>query len=169
MQSSGPATKTRPKKFHRQRKLVDRKLQLSVVVQLGLAATFGVLLQFGLFAYAVSKLEALSPEHGSGLVDEAYPELAKGLGFSLLVLVPLMTLLGIRVTSRIAGPIHRFKRFLEAVEAGEQVEECSIRKGDKLQDLCDLINRATVHERLEAGRRGQIEATRRAATKDAAA
>jgi hypothetical protein len=42
---------------------------------------------------------------------------------------------------------------LSAVESGEQVEPCSLRRGDRLQDLCAMLNLATLEQRAENGRR----------------
>lgn len=62
---------------------------------------------------------------------------------TLGLLVPVMTLVGILITHRIAGPAYRMRMHLEAIETtGEIPGPCKIRKGDELQELCSLLNQA---------------------------
>ena len=58
------------------------------------------------------------------------------------VLLPLMLVVGVLVTHRVAGPIYRFEQHLGAIARGEDPGVCRIRKTDELHDLCRIINEA---------------------------
>lgn len=51
--------------------------------------------------------------------------------------------MGVASTHKIVGPLYRFRVYLTALARGESPEPCRIRKDDELQDLCELLNRAT--------------------------
>lgn len=138
----------------RRNKLIQPRLQLWLVSSFVGLAGVGLLMQFLLLGYRLtsrsSEIAGLSGE----VVDEVPSVLLETLLFSLVVVVPLIFAIGILVTFRIAGPIHRFETYLQSVIRGEQVDPCKIRTGDRLQPLCDLINQAT-----EPVRRGAKERT----------
>ena len=66
------------------------------------------------------------------------------------VLVPSFWLLMLAATWRVAGPLYRIRAFLNEVIKGERVEPCTLRKKDKLQDICDLVNEVTEDSRRKA-------------------
>jgi hypothetical protein len=59
------------------------------------------------------------------------------------MLVPLTLLVGITSTHKVVGPLYRFRVYLTQLAAGERPAPCRIRQNDELQDLCELLNRAT--------------------------
>ncbi len=63
-----------------------------------------------------------------------------GSGFLLLVLLFVM---GIIITHRIVGPVHKMKRLLRRVSTGRLVIEERLRKGDELEDLFDTFLQMT--------------------------
>jgi hypothetical protein len=99
--------------------------------------------------------QALSRLNGAGveLAQELPAALVEVFFFSMGLLLPVIFGLGIVLTFRIAGPVHRFEQFLDAVARGEQIGPCKIRRGDYLQSLCEAINRATesTRRRTEVG------------------
>ncbi|HPF13263.1 MAG: hypothetical protein H6829_13220 [Planctomycetes bacterium] len=127
----------------RTRKLIDKSLQLRLVgafVAVGCVATLFqvVLLNQSMLGFA-EKL----PQGGDQLLAEAPGLLVKSVLVTLGLLVPVMTLVGILITHRIAGPAYRMRMHLEAIETtGEIPGPCKIRKGDELQELCSLLNQA---------------------------
>ena len=133
---------TAVKKHLRKRKLIKSGLQLRLVtvflVMGGLAALFQVLM-LNRSILAVARRTGVS---GAEFV-EAVPHLLTINGlYTLGVLVPLMAIVGILATHRIAGPVYRFEKHLELLARGEKPGPCIIRKGDELQELCQWINRA---------------------------
>ena len=66
--------------------------------------------------------------------------LLAGAGVSLVLLLALM---GIIITHRIVGPVHRLKRMLRRVSTGRLVIEERLRRGDELEDLFDTFLQMT--------------------------
>lgn len=131
------------RRYKRRIKLIQPRLQLKLVfVFIGMAAC-SMLLQFILFTSTVTDVATRLPSDGLVLVEEM-PRLLYGtLLISFALFLPLMFGVGVLVTFRFAGPVYRFKVYLQQVIRGEQPDDCRLRKGDELQDLCELINQAT--------------------------
>jgi hypothetical protein len=68
-------------------------------------------------------------------VGQNYPAL-----FCLAVLVPFFAWDAMRFTHRVAGPIYRFRRTIQAITAGEPVRRVKLRNGDQLNEVADDIN-----------------------------
>jgi nitrogen fixation/metabolism regulation signal transduction histidine kinase len=66
--------------------------------------------------------------------------LLAGAGVALLVLLVGM---GVVITHRIVGPVHKMKRLLRRVSTGRLVIEERLRKGDELEDLFDTFLQMT--------------------------
>jgi len=129
---------------HKRRvKLIQPKLQLRLTAIFGGVALTSLLLQFLLFMQMFSELAVRLPNDALIVLSEMRGELLGVLGFSVLVLLPLTFSVGVLVTFRIAGPVYRLERYLEQVARGERPRDCKLRKGDELQNLCDLVNDAT--------------------------
>lgn len=127
----------------RRKRLIDTKLQLGLVIQLTGLAVVAMMLQFlYLGSRLVGELERLEGPGGE-LAHQLPIVLLEVFSVSILLLVPVVVAVGIVLTHRIAGPIYRFRQYLGSVARGEQSQPCRIRKGDHLQDLCDVINEAT--------------------------
>jgi len=120
--------------------------QLEVVLFILLIAWGSIFLNYVLFQlYSGPFLrKLLPPTHEAILQTHLFRILFCTIGIS----VPVSVAVGVGVTFRYFGPIHRFKLFLANIVAGELGRECKIRTGDKLHDLCESINRAA--ERLRA-------------------
>lgn len=71
------------------------------------------------------------------------------LGGSGLMLVVLLLLMGVVITHRIVGPVHKMKRLLRRVSTGRLVIEERLRKGDELEDLFDTFLQMTYSLRAQ--------------------
>lgn len=71
------------------------------------------------------------------------------LGGSGLMLVVLLLLMGIVITHRIVGPVHKMKRLLRRVSTGRLVIEDRLRRGDELEDLFDTFLQMTYSLRAQ--------------------
>jgi nitrogen fixation/metabolism regulation signal transduction histidine kinase len=60
-----------------------------------------------------------------------------------LSLLLLLSVMGIIITHRIVGPVHRMKRLLRRVSTGRLAIEERLRKGDELEDLFDTFLQMT--------------------------
>ncbi|MBX3233896.1 MAG: HAMP domain-containing protein [Labilithrix sp.] len=71
------------------------------------------------------------------------------LGGSGVALVALLLLMGIVITHRIVGPVHKMKRLLRRVSTGRLVIEDRLRRGDELEDLFDTFLQMTYSLRAQ--------------------
>jgi hypothetical protein len=135
-------------KERRRIKLVKPRLQLKLIgVFVGLSG-IGFLMQSLHVGLRLAELASTIPEGGE-YVMAVLPNLPlEILAVSFGMVLPLTVAVGILVTFRIAGPLYRIEKYLGEVLRGEQVGPCRLRKGDELQDLCELINRVSEPLRL---------------------
>ena len=61
--------------------------------------------------------------------------------FSMLLVAPLIVVIGIYASHRIAGPIGRIERFLDSMATGDLSMPLNIRRNDELISLANGINR----------------------------
>jgi nitrogen fixation/metabolism regulation signal transduction histidine kinase len=77
-----------------------------------------------------------------------------------VALVALLTGMGIMITHRIVGPVHKMKRLLRRVSTGRLAIEERLRKGDELEDLFDTFLQMTYSLRaIQAARLKTLDAT----------
>lgn len=129
-------------KYTRRIKLIQPSLQLKLIgTFLGVSA-LAMLLQFMLFTSSMSEVAAELPEDGALLLQALQDANWRILLLTFGMLLPVTALVGVLVTFRWAGPIFRFKQHLSRIALGERPGHCKIRKGDELQDFCEVLNEA---------------------------
>lgn len=134
--------------YKRRKKLVNPGLQLRMSgVFVGLTALM-LGLQFVLMTAELHQVANKLPSDGAALLEESNGIVLKLALVSAAVFLPLTLLVGILSTFRIAGPLYRFQRFLEAVRDGESPEDFRLRDKDELHGLAALLNDATRPMRL---------------------
>ena len=127
----------------RRRKLVRPGLQLRIgAVFVGLLVLM-LGLQFALLTAELSSIAGRLPVDGQMLLERTNGLAIKITLVSALVFLPLTLLVGVLSTFKIAGPIHRFQSFLEAVRDGEKPSDFRLRKHDEFKDLAVLLNEVT--------------------------
>lgn len=62
------------------------------------------------------------------------------LGSILLVVALLSIYDAVKFAHRVAGPIYRFRKTIQAITAGEEVRLLTLRKGDFLQEMKEDLN-----------------------------
>jgi nitrogen fixation/metabolism regulation signal transduction histidine kinase len=86
------------------------------------------------------------------------------LGGAGVALVILLSLMGIVITHRIVGPVHKMKRLLRKVSTGQLVVSERLRKGDELEELFETFLQMTYSLRaLQNARVATLDATMRQA------
>ncbi len=58
------------------------------------------------------------------------------------LITPLVFVIAIVLSHRIAGPIYRIKKTLDEISKGDYAKRLHLRKTDELKDVADSINRA---------------------------
>jgi len=66
-----------------------------------------------------------------------------------IALIALLFAMGVVITHRIVGPVHKMKRLLRRVSTGRLVIEERLRKGDELEDLFDTFLQMTYSLRAQ--------------------
>lgn len=141
---------------HRRRiKLIKPRLQLRMIGSFLGLCTLGLLAQTLVLGSLLLQTSADLPIGGAYLARELPTLLLRAGLLSLGLLMPALLLIGTHITFRIAGPLFRFERHLAEVARGKWPEPCRLRKGDDLQEMCSLINRA-----LDSAREQGEEAAR---------
>jgi nitrogen fixation/metabolism regulation signal transduction histidine kinase len=80
-----------------------------------------------------------------------------GAGLALLL---VLTFMGVVITHRIVGPVHRLKRLLRRVSTGRLVVDERLRKHDELEDLFDTFLQMTWSLRaMQAARLATLDTT----------
>ena len=123
------------------------QLRLAVMVLLSCVGALGLHLM--LIVRGATRLASDYPDLPAGLREAAMEELWSAMWVSIGILVPLSFLVGVHVSSKFAGPLYRMRVFLEEVVAGTGPADMQLRRGDQLQDLSALINKATAGRRKE--------------------
>lgn len=126
----------------RKKKLINTGLQLKMIAVFLFLSCISALFQVVLLNRSIMSLSSLMETDGDILLGELPSLLFSNMVMTLGVLLPMMLLVGILVTHRVAGPIYRFEQHLGAIARGENPGICRIREGDELQSLCDTINAA---------------------------
>lgn len=81
-----------------------------------------------------------------------------------VVLLLLLGAMGIVITHRIVGPVHKMKRLLRRVSTGRLVIEERLRRGDELEDLFDTFLQMTYSLRaIQSARLATLDVTLRRA------
>jgi nitrogen fixation/metabolism regulation signal transduction histidine kinase len=81
-------------------------------------------------------------------------------------LVLLLFVMGIIITHRIVGPVHKMQRLLRRVSTGRLVIDERLRKGDELEELFDTFLQMTYSLRaMQGARLATLDATLRRAEK----
>lgn len=127
-------------KHKRKIKLIKPRLQIQLTLIFMSMSVLGLIMQFILFQSTLSQIAAGLPTDGTRLMEQTNGSLMQVLGITLLAILPLTYLVGVLTTFRIAGPVHRMESFLRGVSEHGYTGPCKLRKGDKLQSLCDQLN-----------------------------
>lgn len=132
-------------KYKRRIKLIKPRFQNRLTLTfMGLSA-LGILMQFILFHSTMGRLAAGLPSDGSVLMENMNGALLGVLGITLFAILPLTYVVGVLTTFRVAGPMYRVEEYLRDIVKNGYSGPCTIRKGDKLQELVDELNEATLH------------------------
>ncbi|MEW6071144.1 MAG: hypothetical protein AB1726_00935 [Planctomycetota bacterium] len=132
-----------PHHNRRKKTFVMPEVQRSWALLLLFATATSLVAQAVLLMFLLTRLATTLPNDGDLVLANIQRTLFLALGLTFAFLAPFLVLVGVMVSFRVAGPLHRFESFLRQVIAGERPPDCRLRKGDQLGELCALLNRAT--------------------------
>jgi hypothetical protein len=133
---------TTPGKNKRRRKFILRDLQLSIALHTLFVAVPILLLNFLLtHSDTVKYLQETSTSADTAVI-ELSSTMFKDFLIALAISVPFAVGVGILYSFTFCGPLFRFNKYLTGLLTGRWDRPCTLREGDKLQDLRDSINNA---------------------------
>ncbi len=124
-------------------KIIRPKLQMKLTLSFVGLTLLALMLQFMVFLRAMTSIAVSLPSDQEVLMDAVPEVLVQSLLLTFCVVVPLIFLVGVLLTFRIAGPVYRFEAYFKQILRGENPGECRLRQGDELNELCGLINQVT--------------------------
>jgi hypothetical protein len=132
-------------------KIIRPRLQMKLTLTFVGLTLLALMLQFMVFLRTMTSIAVTMPSDHDVLMDAIPEVLVQSLLLTFCVVIPLVFLVGVLLTFRIAGPVYRFEMYIKQILRGENPGECKLRKGDELNELCGLINEVTlpVREKLE--------------------
>lgn len=99
--------------------------------------------------------EKLAVVYPQGLLLEIIGKVNTVLLLRLLFISPLVILIGLVLSNRIAGPIYRIQRFIKKIQSGDYTGKLKLRDKDELQDLAATVN--SLVSKLEVERKARLE------------
>lgn len=130
--------------YKRSQYLVAKEFQLKYVgVILALMLATAVLCAYVVYYTAmVSMGEKLALVYPQGRLISIIKTVNFRILFSLVIVTPLVVVLGIVLSHRIAGPIYRIEKFLNTVSTGDLSARLTLRKNDEFINVATAINTA---------------------------
>lgn len=135
------------KRYHvRRQYLISRKFQLKYVFLIVafmflIAWLAGYTVYYTAFTLMGEKLANVYPQ---GRLTVIFKTVNMALLMRILLLVPVVALISIFLSHRIAGPVFRIERYLGKVAKGDFSSIIRLRKRDELKNLAAAINKMTV-------------------------
>lgn len=127
----------------RAEKIVDRRLQLRFAAWSAGTTLLALGLQYVLTVNTLADV-ALQPHADvAAAYDAAITGALRNLAISVLIGLPLATVVHVLTSFKVLGPLVAVRRFLTEVRDQRRPSDLRLRKGDELQDLCELLNDAT--------------------------
>ena len=131
-------------------KLVKPAFQLKIASVFLVTALVAMVVQAFTLHRTVMKMATLLP-NDSDLLTQIWPEqLVQSTLLTAGLLLFMVLGVGIAITHKIAGPLHRFEMYMRALKNGKASAPCKLRTSDQLQDFCQLLNEATEPLRTES-------------------
>ncbi|MEA3489106.1 MAG: methyl-accepting chemotaxis protein [Candidatus Omnitrophota bacterium] len=130
-------------KFRRRTRLfIARRFQIRYVTLI-LIFMFATAILSGYTVYVTTWIifgEKLAAVYPQGLLLGIVKKVNIILLLRLIFLTPLIILVGLVLSNRIAGPIYRIQRFLRRVSSGNYENRLYLREKDELHDLAEALN-----------------------------
>lgn len=148
-------------KFKRKQYIVSTRFQMRYVGQILLLVFLTAVLCSYVVYYTsmISLGEKLSNVYPQGRLVSIVKAVNFRILLSIIFVSPLVALIGIFLSHKIAGPIYRMERFVETMRAGDLTGKLALRQGDELIALANGID--ALNEQLRAKtteRKQQLEA-----------
>jgi signal transduction histidine kinase len=125
-------------KVVRKKFMVERGFQIRFMAVIIIAMVL-IALVTGMSMYTAVMQTLVNQFHGESLAVIQHAITAKLFVRSLLLIFAI-AIISVFISHRIAGPIYKFERIIEALAVGEKVPEITLRKNDEFYRLARAIN-----------------------------
>lgn len=132
----------RPRQYKRSHYLVATKFQLKYVgIILGLMFLTAILCSYVVYYTMMVLLgEKLANVYPQGRLIAIVNTVNWRIFLSIFLITPLVAMIGIVLSHRIAGPIYRMEKYLGDLAKGNLANRITLRKKDELATLATMIN-----------------------------
>ena len=132
-------------KIKRTRYLVSREFQLRYVTQILLLMFMTAALCSYVVYYTgmVALAEKLASVYPQGRLVAILNTVNLKILLSVIIVSPLVAIIGILLSHRIAGPIYRIELSLNKIASGDLTGRITLRQGDELVNVAERINNLT--------------------------
>lgn len=133
------------KKFRRLRYFISARYQLKYIGIILLCMFFSVAIcAFTVYFTGTSMFaEKLSNVYPQGRLVSFLGIVNRNIAANMLLLIPIIALVALYLSHKIAGPVYRIERYLTDMAAGKLTAHIKLRKGDELVSVADKINELT--------------------------
>lgn len=137
--------KTKGSAYKRRIYFIDKKFQTKFILKFCALVAIGGLLTIGIIYFLAMQSTTVSILNSRVAVRTTADFILPILAQTVVIVVVIIGMAAIMITlffsHKIAGPLYRFKKVMEALEKGDFSSGFKIRRLDQLQDLADAFNR----------------------------
>jgi len=141
------------KRINRHIYFIEKSFQTRFIMKFCGLVAFGGLLTIGLLYLWAARATTVSIVDSRVVVKTAANFILPLLIQTVIIVTVIVAIATIAVTlfvsHKIAGPLYRFKKVIEAMGEGDFLNQVKIRKGDQLQDLAKAFDDMIVKNRVK--------------------
>lgn len=130
-------------KFHRTQYFVAKGFQLKYIgIILSLMFLTAIICSYVVYYTSMVLLgEKLANVYPQGRLMEIVQAVNMRILLAVLLMAPVVAIIGVYLSHKIAGPINRMEKFLDMMASGDLKARIVLRKGDELAKLAVAMNR----------------------------
>lgn len=134
-------TQNTAKSYRRRNYFIEKEFQAKFILKFCAIVALAGLFTVGILYFLAMKSTTVSIVN-SRVVVKTTADFMLPILIQTVVIVTIFTSLAtivvtLLVSHKIAGPLYRFKKIMQALGAGDFSGSCKIRRTDQLQDVCD--------------------------------
>lgn len=129
--------------FHRTQYFVAKQFQLKYIgIILALMFLTAIICSYVVYYTSMMLLgEKLANVYPQGRLMEIINTVNIRMLLAVLLMAPIVAIIGVYLSHKIAGPIGRMEKFLDTMASGDFKARIALRKGDELTKLAAAMNR----------------------------
>ncbi len=141
------------KRIKRHIYFIEKSFQAKFIMKFCSLVVFGGLLTIGLLYLWAAKATTVSIVNSRVVVTNTANFILPLLIQTVIIVTVIVAMAAVAVTlfmsHKIAGPLYRFKKIMEALSEGDFLNHVKIRKSDQLQDLAKIFDEMIAKNRTK--------------------